>query len=220
MKPVIIEQNITRLKALIAEVTPDKQELEDISPLISDLESQLKQMDDAKESNAILVLLSVILLPLVGYLLYIGYYWPSLIAVAWLGALLYYRVNERSLSIETLKAKAKISPHHFGPKINYLLSGIHQKIERLKLIRIFNFVFWPFAVFMGQLILNQGVSIAILLALLAVIFILNALFWNNYYKPSLAALDSLQQHLNELNYKLLLATNEGTEVTKLYEEEE
>ena len=220
MKPVFVEDNLTKLKALINDDLSGEQSATDLGPVLRQFEDDLKQMDDAQESKGLLILLLVLVLPLSGYLIYKGYYWPSLIMVAVLGAALYYRVNEKALSIATLTEKAKISPHNHGPKINYLLSGIHQKQGRLKLMKIINIAFWPFAVFMGQLIITEGVSYGILWLILGAIFLINAFFWTNHYKQPLLALYDLEQDLNALNFKLILANNKAEESVQLYSEED
>lgn len=216
MKPVFIEDNMSKLKAILAEETSSDSKEMDLKPVLDQFETDLKQMEDAKESQGLLILLSVLVVPLSGYLLYLGYYWPSLVLVAFVGALLYYRVNEKALSIATLKEKAKISPHSHGPKINYLLSGIQQKQDRLKLIKMINIAFWPFAVFMGQLIITEGVSYGVLWLILAVIFAVNAFFWTNHYKEQITALSLLAADLNALNFKLMLDSNEAQENVKLF----
>lgn len=219
MKPIFIEDNISKLKAILSEASSTPLNDMDFKPILAQFESDLKQMEDAKESKRLLFLLAALILPLSGYLLYLGYYWPSLILVALLGAMVYYRVNEKALSIATLKEKAKISPHSLGPKINYLLSGIHQKQDRLRLMKIINIAFWPFAVFMGQLIVTEGVSYGLLWVILLVIFAVNAYFWHSHYKEPMSALSALEADLNALNFKLILDTGEIEEDVKLYSEE-
>jgi len=206
MKPVEIEDFTARIKRLTADLLPMQDTSQELTTTLADIESQLQSMDDAKESKVLLAVLTVLLLPLAAYLIYIGFYWPSLVAVAWLGALLYYRANERSLSIATLTEKAKITPYEHGSKVNYLLAGVHQKQGRLSLMKIYNIVFWPFAVFMGQLVLNTDLSSLILWVILLVIFAANAAFWYTNYRPVDKALGNLEQALHTLNYELIMSS--------------
>jgi len=218
MKPVFIEENLTRLKALIAEVAPGDSG-SSVYPVINSIEEELKAMQDLKESSSLIILISILLVPLSIYLLYKGYYWPSLIFVAWIGAVLYYMTNEKSLHIETLREKAKIIAEQPNTKINYLLSGISQKTERINLIKWLNIAFWPFIIFMGQLFINRESPLLVLWLILAVIALVNAIFWIRFFKPQETALNSLSTDLHQLNYNLLLAANTTEYKGNLFTEE-
>lgn len=219
MKPVQIQNKVAELKAILHSTESGKLSF-DLHKLLGEVEQELKAMDDVKESKLLLGLLTLLILPLAAYLIYLGFYWPSLIAVSWIGALVYYNVNERSLSIATLREKAKITPHEYGSKVSYLLAGVQQKQDRLSLVRIYNYTFWPFAVFMGQLILNQSVSSTILWLILGGIFLINTIFWYTTYKPQFAALQQLEQSLHDLSSRLILQQNESSEPRPLYDSEE
>lgn len=220
MKPVFIENTVQQLKALIAKVEQKGNDTPNYDKVLSDIEQELKNMPDEKDNLANILLLTLLLLPIAGYLIYTGYYWPWLVLVAWIGALVYYRTNEKALSIATLQEKAKVNVRSPMTKVNYLLSGITQKVERLQLVRLLNMLFWPFVIFMGQLLLYADTSAYVLWSILLVIATINAVFWRQYFRPQKEALAELESDLHQLNSSLILHSNKNTYQAPLYFAEE
>lgn len=219
MKPLFQVDKIAQFKAIIAEVSTGSKPL-DLEKSLAMVESEIKKIPDIKESKLLILLLSICIFGLSALLIYRGYYWPTLITVAWIGALLYYKVNERSLSIDALREKAKIVPLQYSTKINYLLSGIHQKQNRLMLMKGYNYAFWPFVIFMCQLFINNDSPLWILWIILLVIAIINAVFWHSFYKPQLSALSDIESDLVHLNSILLLSQGTTQYDQLLIQEEE
>jgi len=114
------------------------------------------------------------------------------------------------MSVATLREKAKIAALQPVTKINYLLAAVQQKQERMSLMRLYNYAFWPFAVFMGQLILNTDLSSITLWLILIAIMAANAVFWYMNYKPMVTALSTLKQSLHDLQYQLIMQDTHST----------
>jgi len=220
MKPVFVENTVQQLRAIIQQVEQGGQSNVDYTAILDTVTQELRAMTDEKDHKANLILLSILLLSLIGYLLYLGYYWPWLVIVAWVGAIIYYQTNEKSLSIATLEEKSKIDVRQPTTKINYLLAGISQKNERLHLVRLLNILFWPLVIFMGQLLLYSDTSAYVLWSILFVIATINAIFWRNYFAPQKEALATMKTDLQQLNNSLILKTHRSTYSAPLYLEEE
>lgn len=219
MKPYERESKYEKYKAIADNVlgTPPRV---DYNQKIVDTEASIGEMKDVPEGRTNVILLSILLIPLCVYMIYSGSYWASIVLVAWVGAVVFYFVNERAITLKTLTYKSKIVSTELVTKINHLLTWVAEKKNRILLMRTYNMVFWTFVLFMGLYLIfplqDKGIALLLLLAVMSG----NAFFWTRFYMPQIDDLHTKEKKLEQIKNDVIMASYTPNKNLKRYVEEE
>lgn len=219
MKPYERESKYEKYKAIADNVlgTPPRV---DYNQKIVHTEASISEMKDVSEGRTNVILLSILLIPLCVYMIYSGSYWASIVLVAWVGAVAFYFVNERAITLKTLTYKSKIVANELVTKINHLLTWVTEKKNRILLMRTYNMVFWTFVLFMGLYLIfplqDKGIALLLLLAVMSG----NAFFWTRFYMPQIDDLLTKEKKLEQIKNDVIMASYTPNKNLKRYVEEE
>ena len=205
MKPVFIEDTITKLKRIIESASPSKDQKDDIHEITDQIEKSLKDYKDNKENrtflystSAVVVLLSIILTYSTKST------WPLMFLVIWFGLFSYYRVHERGLVLNNLEKIGKVKFGDILSKITFLKSALDLKIGRKSVLKIFLAILISCSVMMAHY-LFVDTSFWMNLGLLVAAIIASYFFWESFYKDEMKALFDMKNQLHQLENQIILS---------------
>ncbi|MEM9544541.1 MAG: hypothetical protein AAGA77_01140 [Bacteroidota bacterium] len=206
MKPVFIEETITRLKKIIDSTTSGYTDRVEVDEITDEIEKSLKAYKDNQENRILYYGTSVIVVLLSLILTYSsGASWPLMFLVIWLGGFMYYRVHERGLILNNIDKINKVKPEDALSKIVYLKSAIDLKVGRKSVLKVFLSVLISASVMMAHYLfvdtsfwLNSGLLVGAIIA--------SYFFWNNFYKEDVTTLESMKSQLHQLESQIILGT--------------
>jgi len=203
VKPVFQEEHITKLKSIIDNVTDSYSESDSFAA-VDGIEQSLEEIQDEKENSiflygaaALVVVLALVLMNNTQKS------WPLMFVIVWIGAFMYYRVHDKSLSTERLLKKSHITPKTPVPKIDYLISDIDRRIGRKDVLKTYLSLVLSSAVMLAHhLFVDSSVTINMFLLIGAVVA--SYFFWRHFYKDDIETLDRVKQQLHDLKSQILL----------------
>lgn len=205
MKPVFIEETITKLKRIIESSVTGHPNQIDVDEITDQIENSLKAYKDNAENkklfygtSAVVVLLSLLLT------FTSKSSWPLMFLVIWFGLFSYYRVHEKSLVLNNLDKISKVKPDNPLSKIDFLKSAIDLKIGRKSVLKIFLSILISSSVMMAHY-LFVDTSFWMNIGLLVLAIVASYFFWQSFYKEDIAALGSMKNQLHQLENKIILS---------------
>ncbi len=206
MKPVFIEETITKLKKIIdsaASVNTDNIQFDDIT---DEIEKSLKEYKDNTENRILFYGTSVITVALSIILIYKTYSsWPLIFLVIWLGAFMYYRVHEKSLVLNNLHKISLVKHDDPLSKIIFLKSAIDLKVGRKNVLRIFLSVLISSSVMMAHF-LFVDTSFWMNFGLLVGAVVASYFFWRSFYSEDIALLELMKDKLHQLENRIVFGS--------------
>ena len=204
MKPVFIEETITKLKKIIDSTTSGNMDRKKVDEITDEIEHSLKAYKDNEENKILYYGTSVVVVLLSLILTYkTSASWPLMFLVIWFGGFMYYRVHERGLILNNIDKISKVKPDDTLSNLAYLKSAIDLKVGRKNVLKIFLSVLISSSVMMAHY-LFVDTSFWMNFGLLAGAIIASYFFWNNFYKEDILALTSMKDQLHALESQIIL----------------
>ena len=210
MKPVFVEETITKLKSIIDSAS-GKVINNEFDHVTDEIEQSLKAYKDNNENKTLLYGTSALVILLSLILTYqTKSSWPLMFTILWFGGFMYYRVHERGLILNNIDKIQKVTPDNPLSKLAYLKSAIDLKVGRKEVLKVLFSVLISCAVMMAHYLFVDStfwMNIALLIGAIVASFF----FWTNFYKDDINALTNMKSQLQMLENKIIIGTGANVE---------
>jgi len=211
LKPVFIEETITKLKNIIDSSASGYTDRLQVDEVTDEIEKSLKAYKDNKENKILFYGTSIITVLLSLILTYkTQSSWPLMFMVLWFGGFMYYRVHEKSLVLDNLNKISLVKPNDPLSNIVYLKSAIDLKVGRKNVLKIFLSVLVSCAVMMTHFLFvdtSFWMNIGLLMGAIGASYF----FWNSFYKEDIIGLEALKSQLHQLESQIILESGYNSE---------
>jgi len=205
VKPVIIDSHFEKLKEIIESASSTTLSDNESYDQLTDIENDLKHYNDDKENSLLLYGSSITLILLSIAIIYFhNAYWPIFFLVVWLIGFAFYRQHIKSIIVDNLNLKSKLSPPDLIPKIDYIISAIDIKLGRKQYLQILLALYLSSSLMMAHILIRPESFFNINLLILLLAIPLSYFFWNNYYSEEIQQLEEAKSSLMKLKTKLVV----------------
>jgi len=204
LKPVFIEETITKLKRIIESSISGNTDKIEVDEIINQIENALKAYKDNQENKILYYGTSVVVVVFSLILTYTTKTsWPLMFLVIWFGLFMYYRVHEKSLVLNNLDKISKVKNGDPLSKIVFLKSAIDLKVGRKSVLKIFLSILISSSVMMVHFLFVDS-SFWMNLGLLIGAITASYFFWQYFYNEEIDELGMMKNKLHLLENQLIL----------------